>query len=201
MRGWLAAFVLAIGATAADAQVIRVAGTIEDDGGRPVRGAAITAENPDQAPSRLTATSNSKGEFGFIGIRRGTWTLTVEAPGFERIQFKHPVTSARQQPIEVRLAHTPAPAALPLDGVKAADLQQRIARAESLAASGDIDAAIAAWNEVLAKVPALTSVYLQVGALYERKPDVTRALAFYRKLLELEPGHSRAQAAIARLHK
>jgi tetratricopeptide (TPR) repeat protein len=200
MRGWLAAaLVLTTGAAAANAQVIRVAGTIKDDVGRPVRGAAITAENPDQAPSRLTATSNAKGEFGFIGIRRGMWTLTVDAPGFERIQFRHSVTTGRQPPIDVRLAHTPAPVALPLDGIRATDIQQRIARAESLAAGGDVDAAIAAWTDVLAKVPALTSVYMQVGALYERKPDPARALASYRKLLELEPGNARAQAAVERL--
>jgi hypothetical protein len=200
MRGWLAAaLVLTTGAAAANAQVIRVAGTIKDDVGRPVRGAAITAENPDQAPSRLTATSNAKGEFGFIGIRRGMWTLTVDAPGFERIQFRHSVTTGRQPPIDVRLAHTPAPVTLPLDGIRATDIQQRIARAESLAAGGDVDAAIAAWTDVLAKVPALTSVYMQVGALYERKPDPARALASYRKLLELEPGNARAQAAVERL--
>jgi tetratricopeptide (TPR) repeat protein len=202
MRAWLAApLVLIIGAAAADAQVIRVAGTITDEAGQPVRGAAITAENPDQTPPRLTATSNAKGEFGFIGVRRGMWTLTVEAPGFERIRFRHAVTPGHQQPIDVRLAHTPAPVTLPLDGVKAADIQQRIARAESLAAGGDVDAAIAAWSEVLSKLPALTSVHMQIGALYERKPDPARALATYRRLLELEPGNTRAQAAVERLGK
>ena len=52
---------------------------------------------------------------------------------------------------------------------------------------------------MLAKVPALTSVHLQLGALYERKPDPERALAAYRQLLELEPGNAKAIAAIARL--
>jgi tetratricopeptide (TPR) repeat protein len=202
MRACLAAaLVLIVGATAASAQVIRVAGTVKDDDGRPVRGAAVTAENPDQSPSRLTATSNAKGEFGFIGIRRGQWSLAVEAPGFERVQFRYSVTAGRQKPLDVRLAHTPAPMTLPLAGIKATDIQQRIARAESLATSGDIDAAIAAWNDVLAKVPALTSVYLQVGALYERKPDPARALASYRKLIELEPSNAQAIAAIRRLEK
>ena len=95
----------------------------------------------------------------------------------------------------------PPRSALPLDGIKASDIQQRIARAESLASSGDIDAAIVAWNDVLAKVPALTSVHLQIGALYESKPDQARALASYRKLLELEPTNGLALAAIERLEK
>ncbi len=202
MRAFLAAALfLAASVAAADAQVIRVSGTIKDDGGRPVRGATVTADNPDQTPSRLTATSNAKGEFGFMGVRRGLWTLTVEAPGFERLQFKHTVAAGRQQPLDVHMSPTLVPVALPLDAVKAADIQQRIARAESLSSSGDIDGAIVAWNDVLAKVPALTSVYMQVGELYERKPDPERALASYRKLLELEPGNARALAAIERLEK
>ena len=48
-------------------------------------------------------------------------------------------------------------------------------------------------------VPALTSVHLQLGALYERKPDLERALAAYRQLLAIEPGNARALAAIERL--
>src|SRR5262245_58940796 len=202
MRAFLAAaLLLAASVAAADAQVIRVSGTIKDDGGRPVRGATVTADNPDQTPSRLTATSNAKGEFGFMGVRRGLWTLTVEAPGFERLQFKHTVAAGRQQPLDVHVSPTLVPVALPLDAVKAPDIQQRIARAESLSSSGDIDGAIVAWNDVLAKVPALTSVYMQVGELYERKPDPARALASYRKLLELEPGNARALAAVERLEK
>jgi hypothetical protein len=202
MRAFLAAaLILALGAVPTDAQVIRVSGTVKDDAGRPIRGAAVTAENPDQAPSRLTATSNARGEFGFIGVRRGVWTITVDAPNFERLQFKQTVAAGRQQPLELRLAHTPAPVALPLDGVKAADIQQRIARAESLASSGDIDGAIAAWNDILGKVPALTSVHLQIGELYERKPDEPRALASYRKLLELDPGNVKAREAVSRLER
>ena len=80
-------------------------------------------------------------------------------------------------------------------------MQQRIARAESLASSGDIDGAILAWRELVAKIPALTSVYLEIGALYERKPDPERALATYRQLLELEPGNSKALAGLERLRK
>ena len=104
------------------------------------------------------------------------------------------------EPIDVRLARTAAPVALPLDGIKAGDIQQRIDRAESLTSKGDLDGAILAWREVLKMVPALTSVHLQLGALYERKPDNERALAAYRQLLALEPENARALAAVERLN-
>ena len=69
MRVMLAAALVVAAAAAAEAQVIRVAGTIKDDAGAPVRGASIVAENPDNSPPRLTTTSNEKGAFGFIGTR------------------------------------------------------------------------------------------------------------------------------------
>lgn len=197
----LAAVLVVAAAVAAEAQVIRVAGTIKDDAGAPVRGASIVAENPDHSPPRLTTTSNDKGAFGFIGVRRGQWTLTVDAPGFEKVQFRQQVAAGRMAPIEVRLDRTITPATLPLDAIKATDVQQRIARAEALASSGDIDGAILAWREIVAKIPALTSVYLEIGALYERKPDPERALATYRQLLEIEPGNSKALAGLERLRK
>lgn len=190
-----------LGVAHAQAQVIRVAGTIKDGDGRPVRGAAIAAENPDQTPPRLTTTSNDKGQFGFIGIRRGLWTISVDVPGFEKVQFRRQVAAGRQEPIDVRLARTTTPTTLPLDGIKGSDIQQRIDRAASLAASGDLDGAIAAWREVLDRVPALTTVHMQLGALYEQKLEPERALAVYRQLLALEPGNAKALAAIERLHR
>jgi tetratricopeptide (TPR) repeat protein len=200
LRFFLAAAVLCLlGVAPVQAQVIRVAGTVKDDAGRPIRGAAITAENPDQTPPRLTTTSNDKGQFGFIGVRRGAWTISVAASGFEPLRFVRQVSSGRQDTMDVRLARTSAPVDLALDGIKASDIQQRIDRADSLASSGDIDGAILAWRDVLARVPALTSVFMQIGALYERKPDRDRALETYRQLLAIEPGHVAASAAIERL--
>jgi Carboxypeptidase regulatory-like domain len=188
--------------TRAHAQVIRVPGSVKDNNGRPVRGAVITADNPDQTPPRMTATSNDKGQFGFLGIRRGLWTFTVEAPGFETVRVRRPVTpGARQEPIDVRLTKSSAPVALPLDGIKSDDLQQRIDRAEGLATSGDLDGAIAAWRDLLTRVPALTSIYLRIGSLYERKPDLDRAIEAYQQLLQLEPGNEKARAALGRLQK
>ena len=200
--GFAACLFLAVcfAATRAQAQVIRVPGSVKDANGRPVRGALITAENPDQTPPRMTATSNDKGQFGFLGIRRGVWTFTVEAPGFETLSLRRPVTPGpRQEPIDVRLTKSSALVALPLDGIKGDDLQQRIDKAESLAERGDLDGAIAAWRDLLTRVPALTSVYLRIGALYERKPDHDRAVEAYQQLLQLEPGNEKARAAIDRL--
>ena len=196
----VAAFLVCMLAGAgASAQVIRVAGTIKDDTGRPVRGAGITAENPDNTPPRLTATSNEKGQFGFIGLRRGAWTVTVDAPGFETARVSRVVSAGRQEAMDIRLARSAVPVSLPLDGIKASDIQERIERAESLTDRGDLDGAIAAWMEVLTRIPALTSVRLQLGALYERKSEPERAIAEYQRLLQQEPENQKALSGLKRL--
>jgi hypothetical protein len=183
-------------------QVIRAAGTVRDEAGSPIRGAVVTAVNPDNTPPQITATSNDKGQFGVIGIRRGMWTFTIDAPGYDPVTIRQPIVAgSRQAPFDVRLAKTAAPAPRPMDDVKGIDIQQQIDRAEALAASADLDASIAAWRAVLARVPALTMVHLRLGELLERKADHEAALAAYRKLLEIEPGNVKAREAVERLAK
>jgi Carboxypeptidase regulatory-like domain len=187
----------------AGAQVGRVAGVIQDEGGKPIRGATITAQNPDQSPSTFTASSDAKGRFSILGLRRGKWKFTIQAPGFETAQTVRPVMTIRPNaPLEVRLVRgaVPAPPG-PLDGVDAADVQRRIDAAESLASGGDVGGAITVYRELVQRIPALTSIHLRLGALYEKNQDLQAALESYRRLEQLEPGHPGAVAALERLTK
>lgn len=78
-------------------------------------------------------------------------------------------------------------------------VQGLIDAAESRAASGDPAGAIAAYREMLSRAPALTSVYLRIGALHEARNEPSSAPAAYRRLAELEPGNAAAQGAVSRL--
>jgi hypothetical protein len=184
----------------AGAQVVRVAGTIRDESGRPIRGATIVASNPDHSPSTLTASSDERGRFGIIGFRRGAWTFTIEAPGFERAEIERLIAPGRSNPLDVQLRRGQAPPPPPpLAGVRASDVQQEIDGAEKAAAEGDLESAIAAYEALGRRVPALTLVHLRLGELHERAGDPARALDAYRRLAAGEPGHAAARAAIARL--
>jgi tetratricopeptide (TPR) repeat protein len=83
--------------------------------------------------------------------------------------------------------------------MEAREIQGRIDRAEAMAAAGDLDGSIAEYRKLLARAPALTTVYLQIGALLERKQDPVGAQAAYEQLLRIDPRNLRAQAAVARL--
>ena len=183
------------------AQVVRIAGSVRDEAGRPIRGATVVASNPDHSPSTLTASTDDRGRFGLIAMRRGVWTFTIQAPGFETVQLSRELASVRPNaPLEITLTKGQAPPPPPpLAGVRGSDVQAEIDRAEASASAGDLDGAITAYQTLLGRVPALTSVYLRIGDLYERKADVERALEAYRRLASLEPGNATARDAIARL--
>jgi tetratricopeptide (TPR) repeat protein len=192
---------LTCGAAAAQ-QAVRIAGTVRDEAGRPIKGATIVAANPNHVPATLTASTDDKGRFGLIATRRGLWTFTIEAPGYEAARTSQDAVAGKSNPpIEVRLQKGLTAAPQPLAGVRAADVQSRIDAAEARAGAGEIDAAVEIYREILSRVPALTSLHFRIGALYERKPDVDRALAAYRQLLAVEPDHERARAAVARLER
>ena len=197
----LFAFVFLAGTrdVAAQALVGRVAGTIRDESGKPVAGATITATNPEQALT-LTATSDVKGRFGMLGLRRGVWVFAIAAPGFQKVSQAGEVQIGNQNPpLNVKLVKSPTPQPGPLSNLSGSDIQSMIDAAEASAASGDLAAAIGTYRDLLSKIPALTTGYLRVGALLEQKGDAAGALETYRQLAQLEPDNARAAAAIARL--
>src|SRR5437899_10187377 len=82
IRGVLVAVCLAALAGSAIAQTGRVGGIVKDEPGQPIKGATITAENPNASPNSFTATTDDKGRFSIIGLKSGQWAFTAQAPSF-----------------------------------------------------------------------------------------------------------------------
>lgn len=195
--------VLVLTAAEARAQIGRVAGTISDDAGRPLKGATITAENREFAPPTFTSSTDAKGRFSILGLRRGNWLFTIQAPGFEKVFTRLDVVTMRPNPpLNVQLTRgTEGTPPGPLAGIDAREVQRRLDAAEALAASGDYAGAIAGYKDLLGRVPSLSAIYLQIGALSERINDTPAALAAYKRLLELEPANRAARTAAERLSR
>lgn len=62
-------------------------GTVLDKSGAAVSGAKVILENTSQALHRETKSSPS-GEYEFLGLPPGTYTLSFENPGFRKWQQK-----------------------------------------------------------------------------------------------------------------
>ena len=189
---------LIVSALPAAAQTGRVGGTIKDQNGQPIKGATVLAENPQSSPSSFTTTTDDKGRFSIIGLRSGTWKITASAPGFSPSGGSVPIRTigAPNPPVDIVLAPGPAGPTGALAGVDAKALQGELAKAEEMMNAQQYDAAIAAYNAILAKTPSLTMINLQIGRAHRMKKDYDAALATYKKMLEANPNDERAKIEV-----
>ncbi|MGE0362299.1 MAG: tetratricopeptide repeat protein [Vicinamibacterales bacterium] len=194
--------VVLLGALPAAAQTGRVGGLVKDDKGQPLKGATVVAENPNASPPSFTATTDDKGRFSIIGLRAGTWKLTASAPGFQPSVGQVPIRTIGQPnpPVEFTLAPGASGPAGALAGVNTKELQTELAAADAKLGANDFDGAIAAYQAMLTKVPALTMLHLQIGRAQRGKKDYDGALASYKKLLEADPNNERAKIEIGMTH-
>ena len=186
----------------AAAQTGRVGGTVKDQSGQPIKGAAIVAENPQASPSSFSAVTDDRGRFSIIGLRSGTWKITASAPGFApgggTVSIR--TIGAPNPPVDIVLTPGAAAPSGALAGVDTKALQGELAKAEEMMNAQQYDAAIAAYNAILAKTPALTNIHLQVGRAHRLKKDYESALGTYKKMLDADPTNERAKIEIGMTH-
>ena len=172
-----ALLVLGVAATAS-AQAARAMGTVKDQSGKAIKGATVRAVNPDASPSQFASATDDKGRWAMIGLRSGTWRFIVEAPGYFPVETPMTVRVAAAPPVTFTLARDPGPIPNALER----NIEQLLQDASALRDQGRIDQALAAYQDIRARNPKLTSVNLVIGDLYRRKaaqeadPAVKQAL-------------------------
>ena len=189
---------LVVAAVPAMAQTGRIGGTIKDQNNQPLKGATVTAENPNASPSSFTATTDDRGRYSIIGLRTGTWKITASAPGFSPSSGSVPVRTigAPMPPVDFVLAPGATGPAGALAGVNTKELQAELQKAMDLANQGQHDAAITAYNAILTKTPALTMINGQIAVVQRMKKDYDGAIASYQKVLAADPNNDRAKIDI-----
>lgn len=199
----LAIVIVVCFAVPALAQTARATGTVKDTGGKPMKGATVKATNKEAYPSQITSSTDSRGRWAMIGLRTGTWTFTVESPGFATQQAQWPVRVAGTVPMNFVLARELAP----IPGALARNIQQQLAAANALRDKGQLDQALAAYELIRDQNPKLTAVNLVVGGVYRKKAALEvdpaarralydRAIASYSAVLSDDASSARAKAEI-----
>lgn len=190
--------VVLLGALPVMAQTGRIGGTVKDDKGQPLKGATVVAENPSASPPSFSATTDDKGRFSIIGLRAGSWKLTASAPGFQPSVGQVPIRTIGQPnpPVEFTLAPGAPGGGGALAGVNTKELQAELAAADAKMQANDFDGAIAAYQGMIAKVPALTALHLQVGRAQRMKKDYNGALETYAKIPAGDPNADKAKVEI-----
>src|SRR5947207_7199792 len=123
---------LALGCAAtASAQVARGGGIVKDQNGQPIKGATIRAENPDAPLGSITGATDDKGRFAIIGLARGEWMFTAEAPGFQAQYTELNIvrTGTPLPPLVFSLSKATVKPPAGVEGVTAKELQQQLTSA------------------------------------------------------------------------
>jgi tetratricopeptide (TPR) repeat protein len=182
----------------AAAQTGRIGGTVKDTNGQPIKGATVVAENPASAPSSFTATTDDRGRYSMIGLKAGSWKVTASAPGFQASSGNVPIKTigAPMPPVDFTLAPGASGPAGALAGVNTKELQAELAKADTMVAAKDYAGAIGIYEAMLAKVPALTALHLQIGGLYRNQKQYDQAIEAYKKVPEGDSNADKAKIEI-----
>jgi tetratricopeptide (TPR) repeat protein len=172
------------------AQTNRIGGVVRDETGESIRGVVVRAtaggSGSGGAPMSLTTATDNRGRFVFVVSRSGEWKLTFEAPGFTSATMSLAVRLTGPAPnLEVKMERDEAPEAFgALAGVDSKALSAQLASAAALLDEGRYDQAIAAYRDVLAKVPVLTLANLQIGNAYLGKRSYAEAEVAFQEILK-----------------
>jgi tetratricopeptide (TPR) repeat protein len=189
-------------AGAARAQVARVSGFVKDEGGQPIKGATVRADNPDAPLSTLTAATDDKGRFGIIGLARGQWSFTAEAPGYQA-QFNElniQRVGTPNPPLTFTLSKAVIRPPAGVEGISAKDLQQQLAAADALYHQQKFEDAVGIYRTILVSAPSLAIINLQIAAAYRNLKQYDKAMAAYNDLLKAEPDNQQAVIGVAMIN-
>src|SRR5262245_57957029 len=198
-RGVLTTLIVLAAAHGAWAQLSgRVAGTVRDDMGQPIKGATVTAEFLDAGVvNGATAISDDKGRFSMVGLRFGEWMFAVQAPGYHGSTANRNVrTAGVNAPIAFVLEKSVAPPSV-LGNLSPKDLQSELREADDFFKAQKWDEAIASYRTIAAQAPSLTSVQLQIAAAYRNKKAYDPAIAAYNDVLKVDQANDKARIGIA----
>ena len=183
----------------AAAQTGRIGGTIKDASRTsPSRAPRSPRKTRSASPSSFTATTDDKGRYSIIGLKTGTWKVTAVGAGLPALVRQVPVRSlgAPMPPVDFALAAGASGPAGALAGVNTKELQAELQKAIDLANAGQHDAAIAAYEAILAKTPALTMINGQIAQVKRLKKDYDGAIASYQKVIAADPNNDKAKIEI-----
>ncbi len=178
----------------------RLIGSVVDEAGNPVAGAKITLRY-QEFTNVLTATTNEKGQWGFIGLGRGTVTLTVEKEGFANSVIPLQVSGIKPNPQPKIILKKKS------DESAISDLsdssKEMLRQGNSLFEEKKFAEAAALYQKFLEANPALYQIRLSLANCQMELQDYETAIAEYQKVLDglnAEPPEKRDDKLVAQLY-
>ncbi|MGQ9801307.1 MAG: tetratricopeptide repeat protein [Candidatus Saccharicenans sp.] len=185
------ALIFFLGQTLALAQagrgVGRLGGVVLDNNDKPVVGAKLVLTYIQDAGGglKLEATTNKRGEWSFIGLGSGRWSLMVSAEGFAPMAQEVTVSQLEKNPrITIKLQKAGGGVSIIQDQASLELLDQ----GNQFFQEGKYDTALAMFEQFYEKNPSAYQILLNIGDCYREKGEIDKAMEYYNQVMEKAKG-------------
>jgi tetratricopeptide (TPR) repeat protein len=159
----------------------RLAGIVVDEAGNPIEGALIILQYL-QFSNKLTAVSNAKGQWGFIGLGKGFISITTAKEGFAPSTIQLEISGVKKNP-EPKIILKKAVGNAATEGLSDSS-KERLLQGNALFEQKKFAEAMALYQEFIDKYPSLYKVKLNVANCLMELQEYDKAIAEYEKVLE-----------------
>ncbi|MGB9907115.1 MAG: tetratricopeptide repeat protein [Candidatus Saccharicenans sp.] len=165
----------------------RLGGVVLDNNDKPVVGAKLVLSYIQDAGGglKLEATTNKKGEWSFIGLGSGRWSLMVSAEGYAPVAQEVTVSQLEKNPrITIKLQKAGGGTSIIQDQASLELLDQ----GNQFFQEGKYDTALAMFEQFYEKNPSAYQILLNIGDCYREKGEMDKALEYYNQVMEKAKG-------------
>jgi Tfp pilus assembly protein PilF len=161
----------------------RLGGLVLDEQDKPVVGAKLVMTYLQDAGGglKLEATTNKKGEWSFIGLGSGRWSLSVTAEGYAPATQEVTVSQLEKNP-RVIIKLKKSGSSIPL--IQDQSSLDLLDQGNAFYQEGKFDTALAMYEQFYEKNPQAYQILLNIGDCYREKGDLEKAMEIYNKVLE-----------------
>jgi Tfp pilus assembly protein PilF len=163
----------------------RLSGSVVDKDGKPVPGAKVAAVFDQEGGSTFETVTDKKGEWGFVGVGTGSWTVTASFKGYLPVSVRAYTRQLDKNPkVVLKLEKQEAGSGV----VQDEGALQTFEEGNAFYKDGKYDAALTMYDDFLAKNPGAYQVLLNIGDCYREKGEHDKAIEKYNKLIEQSTG-------------
>jgi TolA-binding protein len=158
----------------------RLGGTLLDPDNKPVVGIKVTLTFAENKNTKFEDTTGKKGDFSFIGLGTGNWTLSASVPGYKPVEQAVSVSQLAVNPKVQVVLKKPDKTSGVLQDEKSVEFLEQ---GNQLFKDGKYDEAIAAYEEFLKANPGLYQIRVSIADCRREKGEFDQAIAIYNEVI------------------
>ncbi len=156
----------------------RVSGYIYDQDGKPLEGVKVKLIWVKSTSGGFEVMTDKDGKWSAAWLHSGTWNVDLEKTGYMPLKKTMEVSEVSRNP-ELKITMQKVQGL-----VLTEELKQTLGKANQLFEQKDYPAALAAYNDILAKFPDVYILWKNVGNVYFALEQYDKAEEAYKKVLE-----------------